>query len=127
MNSTDPGAMLTEFHRAIGYPSRIGDGKQPKLVDRKFRASLILEESTETVQALLREDFAGAVDGCIDTIYVCIGSLDRWGVPFSPFFAEVHRANMAKVGGPRREDGKILKPSGWRPPRIAEMLDALSE
>jgi predicted HAD superfamily Cof-like phosphohydrolase len=29
---------------------------------------------------------------------------------------------MAKAGGPTRADGKKLKPEGWEPPRIKEML-----
>lgn len=37
-------------------------------------------------------------------------------VDLEPFWLEVVRANMAKVGGPIREDGKRLKPAGWTPP-----------
>jgi hypothetical protein len=45
-------------------------------------------------------------------------------VDLEPFFAEVHRTNMAKVGGPVRPDGKKLKPEGWQPPDIAGILRA---
>jgi predicted HAD superfamily Cof-like phosphohydrolase len=37
-----------------------------------------------------------------------------------PLFAIVHQANMGKVVNGkviRREDGKILKPAGWRDPK----------
>lgn len=47
------------------------------------------------------------------------------GLDLRPFFEEVHRTNMAKLGGPRRADGKQLKPADWKPPRIAEMYKAL--
>ncbi len=40
------------------------------------------------------------------------------GVDLKPFFKEVHRTNMNKLQGPKREDGKQLKPAGWKPPRI---------
>jgi predicted HAD superfamily Cof-like phosphohydrolase len=37
-------------------------------------------------------------------------------VDLAPHFEEVHRANMTKLAGPKREDGKQLKPEGWQPP-----------
>ena len=42
------------------------------------------------------------------------------GISFScdPVADEIQRTNMAKVGGPVREDGKRLKPPGWQPPDI---------
>lgn len=30
---------------------------------------------------------------------------------------------MAKLGGPRRADGKVMKPIGWRPPDIEGVLN----
>lgn len=48
-------------------------------------------------------------------------------IDLDPFFREVHRANMEKLKGPKREDGKQLKPEGWQPPRIAEMYAELGE
>jgi predicted HAD superfamily Cof-like phosphohydrolase len=35
-----------------------------------------------------------------------------------PIFAEIHRSNMNKLNGPKRADGKQLKPEGWKPPDI---------
>jgi predicted HAD superfamily Cof-like phosphohydrolase len=29
---------------------------------------------------------------------------------------------MKKVGGKMRPDGKVLKPEGWKPPQIEEIL-----
>jgi hypothetical protein len=45
-------------------------------------------------------------------------------LPLEAVFAEIHRANLAKHGGGRRADGKILKPAGWQPPQIAALLAA---
>ena len=47
------------------------------------------------------------------------------GIDLRPFFREVHRTNMLKLTGPKREDGKQLKPPGWEPPRIQAMLEEL--
>lgn len=46
-------------------------------------------------------------------------------VKIEPFFLEVHRTNMHKLTGPKREDGKQLKPPGWKPPRISALYDRL--
>jgi predicted HAD superfamily Cof-like phosphohydrolase len=45
------------------------------------------------------------------------------GVDLRPFFREVHRTNMHKLTGPKRADGKQLKPEGWLPPRIEAMYN----
>lgn len=107
----------------------------------RLRAKLIGEEFTETiggmtgltkteikeavaVQAALIDlvpvafDLEAVADGLADLIYVCVGSALAFGIPLDRVWAEVQRANMAKAGGPRREDGKCLKPEGWKPPDI---------
>lgn len=45
------------------------------------------------------------------------------GLRIGPFFDAVQEANMAKVGGPVRADGKRLKPPGWRPADLVAVLD----
>lgn len=70
-------------------------------------------------------DHVGAADGAADILYVLFGLLLRLGISRRQFVAvwyEVTRANLAKAGGPTREDGKRLKPPGWRPPNVAEAL-----
>ena len=62
-------------------------------------------------------------DGLADMEYVCEGSFLAFGIHSGPIHAEVQRSNMAKVGGQRREDGKILKPVGWTPPDIAGEIE----
>ncbi|HEX5466473.1 MAG TPA: hypothetical protein VFW92_07330 [Candidatus Limnocylindrales bacterium] len=44
------------------------------------------------------------------------------GLRIGPFFDAVQTANMAKVGGPVRADGKRLKPPGWRPADLDGVL-----
>lgn len=70
-------------------------------------------------------DLAEAIDGLCDGLVVHYGTAVTLGVDLEPFFDEVNRTNSAKVGGPVRADGKRLKPPGWQPPRIREMLDDL--
>ncbi len=45
-----------------------------------------------------------------------------YGIPLEEFWKEVQRANMAKVGGPVRSDGKRLKPPGWVGPNHLPLI-----
>lgn len=62
------------------------------------------------------------IDALVDILYVTNGMAIEMGVDLEPFWDEVHAANMRKVGGPIREDGKRLKPPGWRAPDIAAVF-----
>lgn len=127
---------VLEFHKAMNLTI----GKTPEIRDAELRAKIILEEAFETAAALVGKsvailltacavddcpdqepNLAKAIDGCMDVHYVVSGTSICLGIDEDPFFAEVHRANMAKVGGPIRADGKRLKPEGWMPPKIEEM------
>ncbi len=111
---------IGEFHATIGQP--IGDPASPQLADYELRIKLIEEEAKETCDAIRDNDLIGAIDGVCDLVYVAIGAMVQAGIDLQPFFDEVHRTNMAKSGGPLREDGKRLKPPGWAPPDIAGIL-----
>lgn len=76
----------------------------------------------ETSDHVSRIDFS--LMNMITTIF---GVAWRLNIPLNAVFAEVHRANMAKIMPDgtvlRRADGKILKSSEWRPPDIAGVLE----
>jgi predicted HAD superfamily Cof-like phosphohydrolase len=63
-------------------------------------------------------DLPAFADALADLAYVMEGTAIEFGIDSGPIAAEVHRANMTKVGGGKREDGKILKPEGFRPPDV---------
>lgn len=111
---------VAEFHRALKIP--IGSGF-PTISRPELRAELIREESKETRKAILSGDLIGAIDGMCDILVVTLGTAVEFGVDLDPFWDEVHRTNMAKKGGPVRDDGKRLKPPGWTPPDIAGVLN----
>lgn len=114
---------LVEFHTAVAATN--GMGQIPAIRGLDLRANLIEEEARETVEAIRRGDLVEAIDGMCDVLYVVFGTAVSFGIDLEPFFDEVHRTNMLKASGPVREDGKRLKPPGWQPPRIKEMLEAL--
>lgn len=110
---------VEEFHAATNCEI----GKSPGIRFPQLRANLIHEEAIETVNAIKNGDLVEAIDGMCDLLYVVFGTAVSFGIDLEPFFNEVHRTNMLKTTGPIREDGKRLKPEGWQPPRIKEMLD----
>lgn len=104
---------VEEFFRTIGQEI----GTEPKLNDPILRVALIREEADEVIASIDKQDFLGAIDGLCDLLYVTFGAAVAWGIDIEPFFDEVHKRNLTKVGGPKDPvTGKQLKPTGWVPP-----------
>ena len=112
---------VREFHEALEIPVAV----TPKIRRGELRAALIEEEAAETCAAIRAGDLVGAIDGLCDVLCVVYGAALEFGVDLGPFWSEVHRTNMAKKGGPVREDGKRLKPEGWTPPDLKGVLREL--
>lgn len=93
---------------------------------------LIAEEASETLDELAKyrgsgslEHLAEAVDGAIDTIYVCIFFLNQMGLDGQAHWNLVQERNMAKFPGGvaiKNEYGKVVKPEGWFPPDHLPLL-----
>lgn len=141
--TTERQRRLIAFHRAFDVPI-LHKPQVPDIERVRLRLRLIAEEFFELLDACDSPDLDGeaaidrariAVRSFIDYIaldvdlemladsladldYVVEGTRLEFGIDGEPIEAEVHRANMAKVGGPVREDGKRLKPPGWTPPDI---------
>lgn len=90
------------------------------VIDLKLRH--ITEESGELREAFANGDLAGVADACADLIYVAVSAAQAAGIDLRPVWDAVHTANMAKTVGSNRQEGKILKPYGWRPPAIGRIL-----
>jgi predicted HAD superfamily Cof-like phosphohydrolase len=136
---------VREFHQAIGEePPR--SPVVPDLALLALRRKLIEEENAEVMEALARlegviqsegngvaegddakggrleESFAAAAHELADLLYVTYGALVWFGIDADAVFAEVHSANMRKTSGPKRADGKQLKPAGWVPANVAAVI-----
>lgn len=112
---------VLEFHLKFGCKV----GSMPALPDPTtfaLRKRLIEEEVTETLNAMEAGDLPGVADGIADAVYVLLGCAVTYGVDLREIWDAVHEANMAKVGGTRRADGKVMKPPGWVPPDVAGIL-----
>jgi predicted HAD superfamily Cof-like phosphohydrolase len=78
--------------------------------------NLVEEEFEEMKKGWSEKDLKAIADGGVDLVWVICGLFLRMGVDFDKVWAGVKAANFAKQGGPVREDGKLLKPEGWKPP-----------
>lgn len=113
------------FHRACGHEV----AEKPQSIRGPvyfLRHRLHQEEMRELDQAMLNDDLPAVADGLADLIYVLLGTALSYGIPLDRVWAEVQRANMAKVrdGAVLRDlGGKILKPEGWEPPAIAKIIE----
>ena len=65
-------------------------------------------------------------DALGDMLVVIYGTAAAYGINLDAVVREIHASNMTKVQPDgsvlRREDGKIMKPEGYRPPNLAEII-----
>merc|ERR1719168_400256 len=75
----------------------------------------------------LHELIAEQGDAFVDIWYYSLNAMAKKGVNLSKIFELVHNANMAKRDPEtgkflKRDDGKIIKPKGWRAPNVSEEI-----
>ncbi len=127
MNNETNAQRVSAFHKAIGvhFPEHPTLPNQD-LID--LRETLIDEEYVEVKQAWDRlrhggrEEMVALVHELADLLYVAYGGILACGIDADAVFAEVHQANMRKVRGPRRPDGKQLKPADWQPADVSGVV-----
>jgi predicted HAD superfamily Cof-like phosphohydrolase len=113
---------VLEFHRKFGCV--VGSRPGVPLIDTTtMRMALISEECDELETALSEDDIPGIADSVADLIYVLLGTAVSYGIDMREVWRAVHAANMAKVGGGLRGDGKVLKPPDWVAPDVAGILE----
>ena len=87
-----------------------------------FRIDFLREELEETEAAMVSSDNEEIVDGLIDLCVVAIGTLLAFGVDAEKAWDEVHKANMSKEVGVKKERPNplglpdLMKPEGWKSP-----------
>jgi len=88
---------------------------------------LINEEHQELLEATLSDDRVEQLDALIDILVVTIGAIHSAGMDAEGAWKEVMKTNFAKVDHNtgkvrKREDGKVLKPVGWKSPELAQFI-----
>ena len=120
---------VEEFMRVMGQnvPNHI----TLKTYPGELRHELIHEEVDEFEEAMFNSDQVEMIDALCDILYVTYGAASAMGVDLEPFFDEVQRSNMTKVGLDgkvlKRDDGKVLKPSTYSAPDLRGILDKMLE
>ncbi len=118
--------MVLEFHQEFD----IYIAQQPTIPDeatQTLRTRLIQEEFEELQEAMKTKDLANVAKELADLLYVVYGTAVSCGIDMEPVFQEVHRSNMSKVGGHKREDGKWVKPATYSPADIPPILLAQTD
>jgi hypothetical protein len=67
----------------------MGDG-------RLYRCYMAMSELGEFFEAIATGDESKTAHEAVDLIYIMMGSLEQFNLPFGPIFMEVHRANMTR-------------------------------
>lgn len=115
--------MVQEFHKQF----EIHVAPIPSIPDEPtqiLRKRLIQEEFEELQEAMQEKDLPSIAKELADLLYVVYGTAVSLGIDMEPVFQEVHRSNMSKVGGHKREDGKWVKPPTYSPAQLDSLLAA---
>jgi predicted HAD superfamily Cof-like phosphohydrolase len=89
---------------------------------------LIGEETGELADAINAQDKVETLDALVDILVVTIGAIHSMGADAEGAWKEVMSTNFAKIDSltgrvRKREDGKVLKPVGWRPPELSKYIN----
>ena len=89
---------------------------------------LIQEEVSELQTAVDNNDLVEQLDALIDIMVVTVGAVQSLGADGEGAWKEVMSTNFAKIDSltgrvRKREDGKVLKPVGWRPPELSKYIN----
>ena len=89
---------------------------------------LIQEEVEELQTAVDNNDRVEQLDALIDIMVVTVGAVQSLGADGEGAWKEVMSTNFAKIDSltgrvRKREDGKVLKPVGWRPPELSKYIN----
>ena len=90
---------------------------------------LIREETEELEEAIQNNDKVEQLDALVDILVVTMGAIRAAGWDGEGAWREVMDTNFAKIDPEtgkvrKREDGKVLKPEGWKAPELEKFLTA---
>jgi len=121
-------AKVAEFHKAFKQK----DGKWPQPLEQKdyiLRHALMKEENNEYLEACEKNSLIEIADALGDQLYILCGTILKHGMQdvIIDVFNEIQASNMSKLGDDGnpilREDGKILKGSGYFRPNLSKFIN----
>ena len=116
---TNPFKDIDTFHTACD--------QEPSEENYKMYLGLIDEEVGELVDAVAADDKVEQLDALVDILVVTMGAIRAGGFDGEGAWKEVMDTNFAKIDQVtgkvrKREDGKVLKPEGWKAPELAQFV-----
>ncbi|HSF26991.1 MAG TPA: reverse transcriptase-like protein [Actinomycetes bacterium] len=122
-----PAALVAAFHEAFDLSRQAHPDASAVPGDvARLRQDLLEEEVAELGRAAADVDVVAVARELADVVYVAYGTALTYGIDLDAVLAEVHRANMSKLGPDgrprRRADGKVLKGDGFAEPDVAAVL-----
>jgi len=116
---TNPFKDIDTFHKACD--------QKPSRSNYDMYLSLIEEEYEELCDAIRDNDRVEQLDALIDILVVTMGAIRAGGFDGEGAWKEVMDTNFAKIDPEtgkvrKREDGKVLKPEGWKAPELAQFI-----
>lgn len=94
----------------------------------QFRTEFMVEELVEYKEAVSEGDRAKQLDALVDLVYVALGTAHLQGFDFNEAFRRVHTANLLKVRVERSDQSRrgsvydVVKPEGWQPPDLSDLV-----
>ncbi|WP_307821519.1 MazG nucleotide pyrophosphohydrolase domain-containing protein [Streptomyces coffeae] len=120
-----PADLVRVFHLAFGLDART----TPTAVSSELaaqRQDLLAEEVAEVAEASAEGTLAHLAHELADVVYVAYGTALVHGIDLDAVIAEIHRANMTKLGPDGRPtlraDGKVLKGDHYQAPDVPAVL-----
>ena len=91
--------------------------------------NLIVEEYNEYIAARNAKDDVEIIDACFDMMWVIVGYMQSRGWDCDRIWDEGALSNLTKIDKEtgkviKREDGKVLKPEGWKKPDFSKFTKA---
>jgi len=102
--------------------------QEPSEANYKMYLDLIREETDELEEAIQDNDKVEQLDALVDILVVTMGAIRAAGWDGQGAWKEVMDTNFAKIDSDtgkvrKREDGKVLKPEGWKAPQLSQFID----
>ncbi len=122
---------MNPFKDVETFLNAVGQNPPPFNADEnptsELYKKLIREEIEEFWQADADNDDTERLDACFDMIWVIVGYARSRGWDMDAAWVEGAKSNLSKIDPEtglvrRREDGKILKPEGWKEPDFKQFV-----
>ena len=116
---TDVATFMTAGEQTVG---------KENLEQSNLYLELIKEEYQELLDARQINDDVLTIDACFDIMWVVVGYMLSRGWDCERIWDEGALSNLRKIDTKtqkilKREDGKILKPDGWKPPNFDKFIN----